>query len=126
MRTAGPRIEIIRFSLLVVLTVALASVAVRINSHSTAHTSAPPARTPSTSSASGTPSSTPATSAPTAMPTPTPTSTQGGGSTAGGGPQMLPVTGDEAVWLAGLAALLMAGGAGAIVASRRPRTIRSR
>jgi len=134
-RTAGPRIELIRFALLIVLTIALVSVAVRINSSNTSHSSAvrppvsgqPTTSVPSsgqpTSAPASTPASTPASASASTPakhhhPTPTGSVPSTGPST---GPRMLPVTGsDSAIRLAGLAVVLLVAGAGAISASRRP------
>lgn len=104
-QSAGPRIEVMRFSLLVVLTVALLSVAFRIHSHpsSSAHGRTPaPHASPSVptqvlpSSATRPPVTHPGTAGTGAGSTPTPT---------------LPVTGwGDAVKLGALAFVLIGGG----------------
>lgn len=152
-RGAGLRIEVMRFSLLVVLTVALLSVAFRINSH---HTSSSAGRGPGPTVPTGQPAvqptgqatdqpttapSTPA-SAPTGSPAARPhkaggpgpaisgpaTSGQATSGTAGIGPQTLPVTGwDSAVKLGALAFLMIGGGTLAMRAGaprrQRPDTL---
>jgi len=132
---AGLRIEVMRFSLLLVLTVALLSVAFRINSHHTS-SSAGPTSQPTvqpTGQPSGQPPVQPSgqpSGQPTAAPS-TPASPpaahphKGGGpaqqgsgqqgsaqqGSGGSGPQVLPVTGwDQTVKLGALAFLLIGGG----------------
>jgi hypothetical protein len=125
-QSAGPRIEVLRFGLLLVLTVALLSVAVRIHSHSS-------------SSASGQPNVGHPTAQPSARATPAPTPTHSSpvqvlptASTrpprAGGHPQTLPVTGGDAtVKLAALAFVLIGAGAVTMRAAgprrQRPETV---
>jgi len=128
---AGLRIQVMRFSLLLVLTVALLSVAFRINSHHTS-SSAGPTSQPTvqpTGQPSGQPQVQPS-GQPTAAPS-TPASPpaahphKGGGpaqqgsgqqgsgqqGSGGSGPQTLPVTGwDQTVKLGALALLLIGGG----------------
>jgi hypothetical protein len=139
---AGIRIQAMRFALLIVLTVALASVAVRINSHSSSTSSKPPAAAPSSGSSSSPPThpqSSPPQSSPPQSPSVQPTHatraprTAGHGGTghggassgqAGGPPQQLPVTGwDPAMKLGALAFVLIGGGMLTIRAAgpRRPR-----
>jgi hypothetical protein len=142
---AGGRIEALRFSLLIVLTVALLSVAFRINSQSSSHSanvprplpkssSRLPSSTPSTSgpassgSASSSPSS-PTRPSPSVLPTrtarPGGSAGSGAGGTGGTASQTLPVTGwDNAMRLGGLSFLLIGGGTFAIRLAgprRRPR-----
>lgn len=115
-----------RFALLIVLTVALASVAVRINSHSSSTASKHPRAAPS--SEFGSSPSAPSQSSPPPSPSVQPTHatraprTAGHGGTgsghggtgsgqAGGAPQELPVTGwDPALKLGALAFVLIGGG----------------
>ena len=136
---AGLRIEAMRFGLLVVLTVALLSVAFRINAHhtsSSAGPSSPPTAQP-TAQSTGQPTGQP--TGPTSGPPTSPGTSTGssaghphhaGGSgqatsgqpasgqptsgqqgAAGNGPQILPVTGwDSTVKLGALAFLLIGGG----------------
>lgn len=147
-RGAGLRIEVMRFSLLVVLTVALLSVAFRINSH---HTSSSAGRAPKPTVPTGQPAVQP-TGQPTGQPTTVPSTPasspagspaahphKAGGSgqptsgssasgPAGGGPQTLPVTGwDSAVKLGALAFLMIGGGTLAMRAGaprrQRPDTL---
>jgi hypothetical protein len=118
-QSAGPRIEVLRFGLLLVLTVALASVAVRIHSHpssSASHRPGQPITRPSP-----VPSAThpvPVQVLPTASTRPprsgshphvvAPPASNGAG---GSSPQTLPVTGwDATVKLGALAFALIAGG----------------
>lgn len=94
--TAGPRIQVLRFSLLIVLTVALLSVAIRIHDRSSSNSSAtntrPPASgQPSTGQpSSGQPStgtsSPPVAVLPTSSSRPTPSGTTTGGAGGAGGP----------------------------------------
>src|SRR4051812_22286152 len=147
-RGAGLRIEVMRFSLLVVLTVALLSVAFRINSH---HTSSSAGRGPRPTVPTGQPAVQPTgqptgqpTAQPTAQPTgvastpaahphkaggPGPTTSRSAASgPAGGGPQTLPVTGwDSAVKLGALAFLMIGSGTLAMRAGtprrQRPDTL---
>ena len=145
MQTSAFRVEVIRFSLLVVLTVALLSVAIRLASHSESHQSLQPgprettsavpsgSTTPTTSAPSSpiiTPSTTPPTTGATAGATPAPRTAPGsggGGSTGGSGGQsgqqtqpVLPVTGyDGALKLAALSMVLIGAGALTVRSSRR-------
>jgi len=126
-RSAGLRIEAMRFSLLLVLTVALLSVAFRINAHHTSssagHSPRPTAQP--TGQATGQPAGQPTTTPSTSVSSPAghphnaggsgqpasgqPTSGQSGA--AGNGPQTLPVTGwDSAVKLGALGFLMIGGG----------------
>ena len=124
----------IRFSLLVVLTIALLSVAFRINTDSKSSSLRPPGSAgpgatrsvPSPSSGpgafgpatSGPATSGPGTSQPTATPSPQSTSPIGAGSGSGATGQ-LPVTGwDNAIRLAAVACLLIGGGALTVLAAR--------
>jgi hypothetical protein len=123
---AGIRIQAMRFALLIVLTVALASVAVRINSHPSSTASKHPGAAPVPSPSPGSPSSGSPPSQPTQSPTRRAPSVQpthvtrapraaGHGGTgsgqAGGAPQELPVTGwDPALKLGALAFVLIGGG----------------
>lgn len=95
MQTSAFRVEVIRFSLLVMLTVGLLSVAIRLASHPDAHSTAQPGRnghghpqataTGTTTNPGGTASSAPATTAPTSTPTtaPSPASTGAGAGNGG-------------------------------------------
>lgn len=123
-QSAGPRIEVMRFSLLVVLTVALLSVAFRIHSHpsSSAHGRTPaPHASPGVptqvlpSSATRPPVTHPGAAGTGAGSTPTPTPT-------------LPVTGwGDAVKLGALAFVLIGGGTLSLRAAgprrQRPETV---
>ena len=123
---AGVQIQALRFALLIVLTVALASVAFRIDSHSSSSPSSQPRTHVPAMATPGNPQ----TSAPS-KPSPTPThhshpATSGGsnggsngginggssgGGAAAGAPEQLPVTGwDSAMKLGGLAFALIGGG----------------
>jgi len=144
-QTSAFRVEVIRFSLLVVLTVALLSVAIRLASHSESHQSlqpgprettstvpsgstAPTTAGPTTSGPSS-PVTTPSTAPRTAGATPAPHTAPGsGGGSAGGssgqsGQQtqpVLPVTGyDAALKLAALSMVLIGAGALTVRSSRR-------
>lgn len=134
-----------RFALLIVLTVALASVAVRINSHSSSTASKRPGAAPSSqlSSSPSVPSQSSPSQSPQSPQSPSvqPThatrapraaghggqgSGQGGTGSgqAGGAPQQLPVTGwDPALKLGALAFVLIGGGLVTLRAAgpRRPR-----
>ncbi|MDQ1683829.1 MAG: hypothetical protein QOC82_566 [Frankiaceae bacterium] len=122
------RVEVIRFSLLVTLTVALLSVAIRLAADNDSHSSRPnaqpaPRTTTSAPVNSTAPStSTPAASTPTAS---TPAATPGGGGGSGsagetGAQPVLPVTGyDDAMKLLALSMVLIGGGAFTVRASRR-------
>lgn len=138
MQTSAIRVEVIRFSLLVVLTVALLSVAIRLASHSTpSHPGAQPGPHPTASAlpAGSVPPSAAAplaTTMPSAVTTPNPSSSSSaiapqtraaGGSSSGPTAQpVLPVTGyDAAVKLAGLSMILIGAGALTVRASRRER-----
>jgi len=129
-QTSAIRVEVIRFSLLVTLTVALLSVAIRLASHNDAHSSLRPNGSPSGSSAPTT-SSSPGF---TASPAPVPSSTasfapRGSGSGSGGsgtgsaggaaGQPVLPVTGDDALKLIAMSLVFIGGGALTVRASRR-------
>jgi hypothetical protein len=136
-QTGSARIEAMRFSLLIVLTIGLLSVAFRVDSHSSSHLSNR-AHAPGVSSPTGSPS-TPSQVLPTAT---TRTSGPGSGSGAGGGsgagstgaggtgavtpaqPQ-LPVTGwQDAVRLSALSLVLIGAGVMSVRAAgprrRRP------
>jgi hypothetical protein len=125
-RTAGPRIEAIRFSLLVVLTIGLLSVAFRHDSTPASHS----AKAPSSPSSAASPSSPPSV-LPTSSTRPGGTGTTGTGTTGTGttgtgttGTALptLPMTGwDGAVRLGALGALLVTSGAMSLSASRAPR-----
>ncbi|MDQ1745932.1 MAG: hypothetical protein QOD07_195 [Frankiaceae bacterium] len=129
MQTSAIRVEVIRFSLLVTLTVALLSVAIRLASHNDSHATLRPGALPP--SGSSTPSSAPSSpSAPAATRPPSPAATPArphtaGGSGSGGsaagqpGQPVLPVTGDDAVKLIALSMVLIGGGALTVRASRR-------
>ena len=137
--SAGFRVEVIRFGLLVTLTLALLTVAIRISSHPSAHHAVhvPPV------TVSSPPSSVLTTPTPTVpTPTPTPRHTTGGGSGNGGngnggsggsGPTstkpVLPVTGwDAAARLTAAALALISAGGLSIAGTRRvaspPRSAR--
>jgi hypothetical protein len=124
MQSRGVRIEAIRFGLLIVLTIALASVAFRIDSHSSSQSSKPhsPVTATPTPSTSSSPQVLPTTSTrPPATAKPRATRTAGGaggsggaggaGGGGGGTAQVLPVTGwDATVKLGALALILIGGG----------------
>jgi len=137
-QSAGPRIELMRFSLLIVLTVALLSVAFRIHSHpsSSAHGHTPPPHASPSVPTQVLPSSA------TRTPARHPHATGGGGSPAaagnhggsastpngGGSPPVLPVTGwGDAVKLGALALVLIGGGTLSLRAAgprrQRPETV---
>jgi hypothetical protein len=124
----GVRFELIRFGLLIVLTIGLASVAFRVNSTSSAHSSR--VTPPSGVTASPTPSTTtPAT--PSAVPSAVPSSTSAGAGSTGAGSSggagngsasgtgtttgavtQLPRTGwDNAIRLGGVGFVLLVAGA---------------
>jgi hypothetical protein len=117
---AGVRIQVMRFALLIVLTIGLASVALRINSDGAASRKATPrpsVTVPATPSATS-----PATSSPQVLPTastraPGPAKPRSTGSTGatgaagGAGARQLPVTGwDATAKLCAVALLLIAAG----------------
>jgi hypothetical protein len=125
-RGAGLRIEAMRFALLVVLTVALLSVAFRINAHHASTSAKAPSRPTATPSIQ---TSTPAQLTPSTTTTPAQSAAPrkagraghpssggaGGGQPTGTGQPTLPVTGwDETVKLGALALLLISGGAVAV------------
>jgi len=136
-QSAGPRIELIRFSLLIVLTVALLSVAFRIHSHpsSSAH-----GRTPAPQASPSVPTQVLPSSA-TRTPAPHPHATGGAGNPVGAGshggsstpsgggtPAVLPVTGwGDAVKLGAFAFVLIGGGTLSVRAAgprrQRPETV---
>jgi hypothetical protein len=131
---ADIRVQAMRFALLIVLTIALASVAVRINSHSSSsaskHHGASPVQSPALSSPSpARPQSSPPQS-PSVQPThatrPPRTAGHGGaasGPAGGGVPAELPVSGwDPALKLGALAFVLIGSGLLTIrAAGPRPR-----
>jgi hypothetical protein len=131
-QSAGPRIEAIRFSLLIVLTVALASVAFRIHSHSSPSAAHPHGRA---SSPIPSPSATvpvhvlpsAATRAPVTPQHPRASGGPGaGGGTApstavGGTQQILPVTGWPATVKLGALAFVLIGGGTLTVRAAGPR-----
>jgi hypothetical protein len=140
-RGAGVRVEALRFMLLIVLTVALASVAFRINSHSSSTSShgrsgRPPVATNPPSSAPSGPSTAPQ-GTPTARTSPThhshPATGSGssgtgtGGSSGGAGtPTQLPVTGWDSAMKLGAFAFLLIGGGMLSIRSAGPRRHRQR
>ena len=135
MQVGSARIEVIRFSLLVVLTIGLLSVAFRIDSHSSSHSGAAPHSSPSSPSQVLPTASTRAPS-PTHSPTATPSthgtggagtgggnSGNGGAAGGAGGTAQLPATGWQgAVRLSALSLVLIGGGVMAMrVAGPRTR-----
>src|SRR4051794_28075356 len=131
-RGAGLRIEAMRFGLLLVLTVALLSVAFRINSHHTSSSAGPSSRPTvqptgqptgqPTRQPSSQPSSQPSTAATTPASSPAAHPNKAGGSgQPASGQQTLPVTGsDDAVKLGALA-FLMIGGGTLVIRAAAPR-----
>lgn len=134
MQTSAIRVEVIRFSLLVTLTVALLSVAIRLASHSDSHSTLRPGGLPSgpsaPSSSGTTPSAvSPPTSASPVGPSPSatasfvPRGSSGSGGSGGSAGQpaqpVLPVTGDDALRLVAMSLVLIGGGALTVRAARR-------
>jgi hypothetical protein len=128
-QSAGPRIESIRFSLLLVLTVALLSVAFRINSHpssSARHAQGHPTPVPSPTASAPVhvlPSS--ATRAPSAHPHPRATGGSAPATSVGGTGQILPVTGWDATLKLGALAFVLIGGGTLTVRAAGPRRQRA-
>lgn len=119
-QSAGPRIEVMRFSLLIVLTVALLSVAFRIHSH------------PSSSARGRTPAPHASPSVPTQVlpssATRPPVTHPGTAGTGAGSTPTLPVTGwGDAVKLGAFAFVLIGGGTLSLRAAgprrQRPETV---